>query len=230
VLVAVVVLVVLLVAADRLAVFVADRAVASKIQTSQKLESRPSVKIEGFPFLTQVISNNYQAVRLKAHNVTVGDSDRRVAIRDLVARLTGIKANRDFSQATAKTVNGTATVSYAELSRVVGVPLHFDGTNASGVGRLATTKAVSALGLSVSGSVSAQVNVIGGDSLQFSSVQVKFADTGISLPQTVTDQFTSVFHDQLSLKGLPFGLAIERIVITASGVSVVAEASDVALR
>jgi hypothetical protein len=112
---------------------------------------------------------------------------------------------------------------------VVGVPLHFDGTNANGVGRLATTKTLSALGLSVTGSVSAEVNVVGGDALQFSSVQVKLADTGISLPQTVTDQFTSVFHDQLSLKGLPFGLTIDHIIVTRSGVSVVASGNHVSL-
>jgi len=225
----VIVLAVLLVVIDRVAVYIADRAAADQIKNSQHLSSRPTVRIEGFPFLTQVLGSRYRAVSVKASGVTVGDSDRMVTIRDFDARLTGIDTTRDFSRATADTVRGTATVSYPELSRVIGVPLNYDGANASGAGRLVATETLGVLGASVSGSVSAQVDVVGGDRLQFSSVRVSAADAGISLPQTVTDQFASVFSRQLSLKGLPLGLTIERIVVSRTGVSIVAAGTDVPL-
>jgi len=225
----VLVLAILLVVADRVALVIADRAVASKIQSTQNLSRRPGVHIEGFPFLTQVIGNRYRAVRLNASQVTVGDSGRKVTMKTVNARATGINTTRDFSRATADTVSGTATVTYSELSRVVGVPLRYDGTGADGAGRVATTKTLSALGLSVTGSVSAEVNVLGGDRLQFSQVRVTLADTGVSLPQSTTDQFLSVFGNQLSLSGLPFGLRIDRIIATPAGVEVAGSGTHVPL-
>lgn len=224
-----VVLAVLLVVADRVALLVADRAIASKVQSTQNLSRRPGVHIEGFPFLTQVIGNKYRAVRLNASDVTVGDSNRKVTMKTVNARATGIATTRNFSQATAHTVSGTATITYAELSHVVGVPLRYDGTGADGAGRVATTKTLSALGLSVTGSVSAEVNVLGGDRLQFSQVRVTLADTGVSLPQSTTDQFLSVFGNQLSLSGLPFGLRIDRIIATKAGVEVTGSGTNVPL-
>lgn len=224
-----VVLAVLLVVADRVALVIADRAIASRVQSTQHLSRQPGVHIEGFPFLTQVIGNKYRAVRLNASDVTVGDSNRKVTMKAVNARATGIHTTRDFSQATADTVSGTATVTYAELSQVVGVPLRYDGTGADGAGRVATTKTLSALGLSVTGSVSAEVNVLGGDRLQFSQVRVTLADTGVSLPQSTTDQFLSVFGNQLSLSGLPFGLRIDRIIATEAGVAVTGSGTNVPL-
>ena len=68
VLIVVAVLAVLLVGADRAAVWAAQRGLAAAIQQSQDLAETPEVHIGGFPFLTQAISGNYQQV-----DVTVAD-------------------------------------------------------------------------------------------------------------------------------------------------------------
>jgi hypothetical protein len=51
----IVVLGLLLVLADRVAWWVAERGVATAIQESENLPQRPGVSIGGFPFLTQAI-------------------------------------------------------------------------------------------------------------------------------------------------------------------------------
>src|SRR5690348_14973565 len=86
------VVVLLLVAADRIGLLMAERTVASKVQSSQHLANRPAVHIEGFPFLTQVIANRYRAVKLDSDHLTVGAQDKRVALDSLDARLTGVRA------------------------------------------------------------------------------------------------------------------------------------------
>lgn len=222
-------MVVLLVAADRVALLIAERQVAAKVQSSQQLTSRPSVSIEGFPFLTQVISNRYHAVRLGAKDLTVGTGSDRVQISTLTARLTEVRATDHFSGVTARTVTGTATVSYAELSRVIGVKLGYAGPSADGNGRVQASSSVSVQGTTITGTASAEVGVTGSQLLTFSAVKVSLADTGVSVPQSVTDQLGSVFGKQLALSGLPFGLRVQRLVAGPSGVQVTATARDVSL-
>jgi hypothetical protein len=222
--VSLIVLVLLLVAADRIGVLVAERVVASKVQSSQGLTSRPSVHIEGFPFLTQVIANRYQAVRLDANDLTVGDRTKRVTLDLLDARLTGVRATNHFSGVTAQQVTATAKISFPELSRLLGVPISYQAG-----GRVQASKSVTVLGQTITGTVSARVSVPGGDTLGFSDVRVGIADTAIQLPQSAVNELSAVFSQQLSLTGLPFRLRVQRFDTSSQGISVTASASDVTL-
>ncbi len=219
-----IVLVLLLVAADRIGVLVADRVVASKVQSSQNLSSRPAVHIEGFPFLTQVIANHYKAVRLNADHLTVGDQGKQVTLDSLTTRMTGVRATNHFSGVTADQVTGTAEIGYPELSRLLGVPISYQ----SG-GRVQTRKSLTVLGQTITGTVSARVTTPGGDTLAFSDVRVGIDNTGVQLPQAIVDQLTAVFSQQLSLTGLPFRLRVRQLDATSGGVSITATASNVAL-
>lgn len=217
-------LVLLLVAADRIGLAVAQGKVADKVQSSQHLSTRPSVHIEGFPFLTQVIANHYQAIRLDANQVTVGSQDKRVTLDRLHARLTGVRATKHFSGVTADQVVANAKISYSELSQLLGVPISY----ANG-GRVQAQRSVTVLGRTVTGTVSAVVTVPGGDELGFADARVGVADTSISLPQSAVSELTAVFANQLSLSGLPFGLRVRQITPDSSGVQVSATATDVSL-
>jgi DUF2993 family protein len=223
------VVVILLVVVDRVAVVVAEHRVADKVKSSQDLASTPSVSIEGFPFLTQVIGNHYRDVRVNAKDLTVGASSDRLKVSQLTARLGGVRATGHFSGVTATTVNGTASVGYAELSRVVGVSLGYAGIGTDGRGRVSAMKSASALGKTITGTVSAEVNIVGGSLLTFSAIKVGISDVGLQLPQSVTDQFAAIFAKQLSLSGLPFGLQVQSITVAKSGVSITAIGHNVAL-
>jgi hypothetical protein len=218
------VLVLLLVAADRVAVAVAQGKVADKVQSSQRLNTRPSVHIEGFPFLSQVIANHYGEIRLDADQLTVGSQDKRITLGRLDARLTGVRATNNYSGVTADQVAATAKISYPELGQLLGVPISY----APG-GRVQATRSVTVLGKTVTGTVSAVVTVPGGDQLGFSDVRVGVADTSISLPQSAISELTAVFAHQLSLAGLPFGLRVRQIAPDSGGVQVSATASNVTL-
>ena len=214
----------LLVAVDRIGLLVAERQIASRVQSSQDLDRSPSVKIEGFPFLTQVLANHYPSVRLSADNLTVGDSDRTVKLASLNARLQDVRTIGRFSGATAQTANGTALLSYSELSRAIGVTLGY-----AGGGRVQASSSVEVLGQTITGTASAEVGVTGGDELTFDAVRVGLPQGGIAVPDQLTNQFSSVFANKLSLRGLPFHLRIQQLVATEDGVQIAATARDLTL-
>ena len=223
-LVLVVVLAVLVVAADRVGLLVAERQIASRVQSSQDLNARPDVDIEGFPFLTQVLANDFPTVKLAAQDFVVGSSDRRLRLADLDARLHDVRAVDNFSGATAQTADGTAMLTYPELSRALGVTVGY-----AGGGRVQTSSSVEVLGKSVTGTASAEVGVAGGDELTFSSVRVGVPQAGVSVPEQLTDQLSSIFKSKLSLRGLPFHLRIQQLVATEDGVRIAATARNLVL-
>lgn len=218
-------MVVLVIAADRISLLVAERVIASKVQTSQHLSRQPSVTIEGFPFLTQVIGNDYHAIRASGSDITLGASGQRVTVSSFSARLSGVSTFDQFHGVTAKTVTGSATLGYDQLSKVLNVPLAY----ATG-GRIQATRSVEVLGKTVTATVSAVVTVPGGDELAFSDVRVAVQDVGVEVPSLVTNQLSSIFQRKLSLAGLPFGLRITQLTAASSGVQIDAVASNVRLR
>ena len=63
------VLVALLAVLDRIALVAAQHDVAQRLQTDAHLSNSPSVKIRGFPFLTQLIGGNYDDVDVTMHGL-----------------------------------------------------------------------------------------------------------------------------------------------------------------
>ncbi|MBV9823928.1 MAG: DUF2993 domain-containing protein [Actinobacteria bacterium] len=223
-LVVLLVLAVLAVIADRVGRVVAEQQISKKVQSSQDLDRRPTVDIEGFPFLTQVVANHYPTVHLTAQNLTVGSAERKVRLANLDARLHDVRTIDNFSGASVQTAEGTAMLSYAELSRALGVNLGY-----AGGGRVQASKTVQALGQSLTGTASADVSVAGGDELTFSAVRVGLSQGGVAVPKQVTDQFASLFEDKLSLRGLPFHLRIQQLVADEDGVHIAATARGLTL-
>jgi hypothetical protein len=86
--IALLVLVGLLVAVDFGAAALAESAVSRQMREQLGLADDPSVRINGFPFLTQAISGEYRSVDVSAQRISVGD------LRDLEVRaqLRGVTA------------------------------------------------------------------------------------------------------------------------------------------
>jgi len=112
-----IVLIGLLIAADFGAKAFAESAIASKIDSSG-LGTKPSVSIEGFPFLTQVAARNLKQIDISASNFTV----KQVVISSLNATATGVRPDSSFNGATIKQINGTVVVSFTTITNLVPVP------------------------------------------------------------------------------------------------------------
>jgi LmeA-like phospholipid-binding len=209
-----VVLIALLVAADRVALLVAERAAAKTLQSSQHLDRAPSVSIAGFPFLTQLAAGHFDKVTLAASDLTVGRAGRTVRISKVTVDLHGAHAARDLSSVHADTASATAAISYSDLSATLGVPLAY------GVGRITARKSVSIAGQQFSAAVAAEARIVDG-SLRFVSPQVSVDGVGgAAVPQPVIDLLSSVFGDPIALTHLPFGLTVRSVTADARAVRI----------
>ncbi|WP_406200429.1 DUF2993 domain-containing protein [Kitasatospora sp. NBC_01560] len=109
----------LLLGADRIAVGVAEDEAADQMVKSGRMSQRPDVTIEGFPFLTQVLSMKLDDVRITADGLTVGDGTHQVALHSFKARLAGVAVSDSMTSATVDSGTGTGLISYADLAQLL---------------------------------------------------------------------------------------------------------------
>lgn len=232
-LIALVVLVVLFVAVDRIALVIAEDQIASRIATAYSMPVQPGVSITGFPFLTQVVSGNYQQIGVTADQVQADG----VTLHDLNVHLTGVHASisqllgSGSSMITADRAAGTALVDFATVDKqlpqqtqvsvggqnvaVSGLRLSPDGKNlklsgnASVLGVSAPVSATATLSVSPSGiTVTPEGATVAG---------------GLSIPASdiASMRFT------VPLSGLPLHLHVTSVAVTPGGLRVGAAARNV---
>ena len=232
-LIGVAVLAVLLVAADRISVAVAENQISDRLTSAYGLPDKPGVSITGFPFLTQVVSGNYQQIDVTANQVQANG----VTLHDLNVHLTGVHATisqilgSGSSMVTADRAAGTALVDFATVKQrlpqqtqvslggqnltVSGLELSPDGTNlklsgtASYLGISAPVSATAALSVSPSGiTVTPEdVTVAGGLSIPGSAIsRLRFTVPVSNLPLHL--HLTSV---QVTPDGLRVGAAARNV-------------------
>jgi hypothetical protein len=219
-LITLIVLVGLLVAADRIGLLVAERTAGNTIRTSQNLDSTPSVSVAGFPFLTQLGTGHFKQITVKAKDVPVGTSSRTLNVAAVTVVLHDVRVARDLSRVQATSATAAATISYADLSHTLGITVAYGGTS-SGVGRVQATASVTVLGQSISGSVSAGVQVTG-DTLKF----VDPAVNGTNLPSAAVPLLQQIYGVPLALSGLPFNVKVAGVAATPDGIVIDLSGAD----
>ena len=221
-LVVLIVLVGLLVAADRIGAVVAGREIASRVQTAYNLPSKPSVSVHGFPFLTQLASGNYHEIDVSVPSVSANG----VTVDGLTARLTGVRAplnnlfGRSPSGITAADVAGSGTVPFSSVRGRLprGVQLSQDG----GALRLAGT--VTYLGVTVPVSADASLSATG-SGIAVTPTRISVASGSISaLSSVISGRFRFV----IPVTGLPLHLSVNAVTVVPGGVRVSASAANVA--
>ena len=114
----VIVLLIILVIGDRVALAVTENDMASQF-TANGFPVKPSVTIQGFPFLTQLAAKDFNQVDISASNVPAGP----VTITSINATITGMHISGYSSSANAKIdhITATAFVSFGALAAAGGV-------------------------------------------------------------------------------------------------------------
>lgn len=208
-LIALLVLVGLLVAADRIGVVVAEGAVARTVQQSQHLEHKPDVDITGFPFLTQLIAGKFDKITLSDQDVRLGTARRTLALRYVHVTLTDVRVARDFTSATAAQTTATATAGYAALSRATGLTVTYAGT-----GRVRATVTEKLAGQQLRATVTVRP-VVRHDAIAFADPRISAG--GRTLPAAVTHALAAVFGAPIPLAALPYGLSVASLVADRGG-------------
>lgn len=106
----VIVILVLLVIADRVGNAIAEDQFATQAQQSG-LGVKPSVDIHGFPFLTQLASDDFKTVTMTAQNVPAGP----LSISSINVTATGLHP-QSMSAAKVDHISGTGLVTFSALA------------------------------------------------------------------------------------------------------------------
>jgi len=225
-LIALVVLAGLLVAADRIGVVVAQRALAAEIRTELALQQTPEVRIGGFPFLTQAARGRYEDVHVVLPDVDAGSlQDIRVD-----ARLAGVRTpladvlRRQVDEVQVDRITGDLTIGYEELARA-------SGTSGLRIARqgdaLRVSGSVEVLGRQVDASAVGRVDVENNE-LVITAEQAEVG--GVQLPQAALDTAGRLLSFRVSPQGLPLSLRITGVRIGDGALDVSAVSEDAVLR
>lgn len=217
-LVALLVLVGLAVAADRIVLKLAEQRAATALQQSQQLRSTPSVSFAGFPFLTQLATGRFHQVTVTAHGVDVG-RDASLHVATVTVRLDDVTASDSYHQFRAARATADATVDYADLSRTVGVPIRYAGD-----GRIRTHTTVTVAGRQYTGTITAGIRASSNEGLTFVDPSVHVP--GRQLPPEAVHVFESVLAQPTSLAGLPFDVRVDGAAATPAGAVLRLSGSD----
>ncbi len=214
------VLVVLLVAVDRVAVAVAETKISDRMAASYQLSAKPGVTIQGFPFLTQVIAGDYREVDVSVSRVSVGS----IGLTGLHARLDGVHASLaqllrgGMSAVTADRASGSAVIPYRELA---GWLPH--GIRLSRAGRdVRISGSVHVLGMRVPLSGTATPSVTG-NGIRVVPHGLTVA-SGLTLPAGAVASRVGVV---IPLTNLPLHLRVASVAVTGTGLRAGATARDV---
>ena len=221
-----VLLVLLLVAADRVALVVAEREVATQLQASGDLSARPSVSIKGIPFLTQAIGGVYDEVEVRAEDVTAGNG----RLSEFSASLAGVQVplsdalSGSVSSVPVSSLTATVLLSYADLtSRLADRRL----TVSPGPrGLVRVTGSVTVLGRTVSASALSSVTLSGTSvvvTAERFEVGARPADRVLTAALGKRLDFTARIGE------LPYGLRLTGVTIQPAGVVATASAKDTVL-
>jgi len=205
----IIVVVVLLVVLDFAARLVAENVMATKIQ-QQGLQHKPSVSIDGFPFLTQVAGRDLQQVGLSDVDQPAG----KLTITSLDATARNIRLNTySFSSGTIGSLSGTALISFSSLASTLTAQvgplasvLNGAGLNLTDAGHNDVRASLNVL--VVSGSATWHVSLLPGSVLNIRLVGSN------GLPGSLLGAIQNI---DLTIPKLPLGLRIDSVQVTQAG-------------
>lgn len=200
-LITLVVLAVLFVIADRVAVRYAENQFASQVQSQGGLSNKPTVNIEGFPFLTQLAARKFNEVQLTAATEKAGP----VVIENLHVTMRNMQLINGFSSARVGSLNGTGLITFGSVAQAANVP----GLKISALNNT-EAKVTIDLGF-ISGSGVAKVTKAGPNKINIAVVNAG----GIPL-----SALGGLSNMTITIPGLPMGLNVQSVTMTQQGILV----------
>jgi hypothetical protein len=198
---------------DQVAKAVAQNAIAQKIQSSG-LSAKPSVNIEGWPFLNQLAAKDIKVIDISGNNVTASGS--KVAF-SFTAKATGVHLSSLSSSASATVdqINGQATLPFSS----VGSLLPVSGATIT-ADPAAGPNAIKA-DLGIAGSVTGTVKQSGTSKIVISlnSASGLASILGSAAGQSFT----------IDVPKLPAGLVVRSVRVNSQGIVATASASNTTL-
>jgi hypothetical protein len=249
----VLVLGVLLVAADFALAAAGEYQIAQRMREKLQLDEDPSVRINGFPFILQAIRGDYQHVRIDAYGVPIKNEQQGVDLRDLDisadlrhtrVELADLLAG-NVSKATIDQVDGSIKIKALDLNRLANQVTPFDKLSIEPDNRVATPtpaadadpkapKTTAAIKLSGQTNVAGKVVTLtayGQIALVSGAIQINIDD--IELDDASLKQIVPQLRQALAIKidpgTLPFGATPTAVEVESGSFTLRGVITDVPL-
>lgn len=246
----VIVLGVLLVAADFALAAAGEYQIAQRMREKLQLDEDPSVRINGFPFTLQALRGDYQHVEIRAYGVPIKDEGTNVDLRDLDVEadllhtrveLSDLLAG-NVSKATIDTVRGSVRIKAMDLNRLANQVTPFDKLSIEPDNRAATTppadpnapKTTAAIKLSGQTNVAGRnvtLTAYGQIALASGAIQITIDDIELedtSLKQIIP-QLRQALATTINPGTLPFGATPTAVEVESGAFKLSGEITDVPL-
>ncbi len=251
-LVILVILAVGFVVADRALVHVAQQKIAIAIQDDGHLANRPTVRVHGFPFVTQAVRGRYTDIEVTATDLFssvpatsaaaasgVGaGADTGTRAADIGARgstltldLRGVRiplveaASGHVASVAITQASGAVTVTFADLERAAKVP----GLSLSAgqqANEVAVTESVEVAGVPVKETLNATLTTAGHT---ITSHAAQLTGSAARLSAQVLAALRAHASFSIVVPGLPPGLRLGQVSVGVSGVELPVEQTDLTL-
>ncbi|GLY48590.1 DUF2993 domain-containing protein [Lentzea sp. NBRC 102530] len=248
--VTVIVLGVLLVAADFALAAAGEYQIAQRMREKLQLSEDPSVRINGFPFALQALRGDYQHVEIRASGVPVKDEQQGVDLRDLDVEADLLHTRVELadllagnvSKATIDTVKGSVRIKALDLNRLANQVTPFDKLSIEPDNRVATPaqtdpaapKTTAAIKLSGETNVAGKVVTLtayGQIALVSGAIQINIDD--IELNDASLKQIIPQLRQALAIKidpgTLPFGAVPTAVEVESGSFKLSGQIADVPL-
>jgi hypothetical protein len=251
--IAVLVIVALAVAADFGAAAAAEYTVAKQMRQQLNLASDPSVRINGFPFLTQAVAGHYTSIDIQASGVSADplhNLDVEATLHDVDAPLAEVISG-DLHSVRAAKVDGRIRIKDTDLGRAIGIEdlriqqpsdqeikeLFPPGTptSASPRGTRAPIKMVATTDLAGQRTEVVAFGVIEltRGSVRISASNVRLGRDGVGtvgLPRPIRQTLLNALSTNIKTDGLPFAVTPTRLWVETGSIVVEGTATNVSLR
>ncbi|MGW0897413.1 LmeA family phospholipid-binding protein [Streptomyces goshikiensis] len=219
--------------ADRWAVGYAENRLAERIQQARPGQvGGAEVEIHGFPFLTQALSHDLDQVDLRLKDVEAIADGRKTRLSQVDASFRGVKLNGSYSGGTAERAEGTALLTYADLTEASqnGVTLTYGGAP----GKVKVTATVDVLGKKITRSVVSTVTLVDGPAGKGANGEKVVRVRADQVPGEGVPGIEGMIRKQTDFdrrlgEGLPSGLRLSALTSDESGVHLTLAGTDVSL-
>ena len=209
-----VVILVVLFIGDMVAKAYAQNTIANKVESSG-LGTKPSVTIEGWPFLTQIAAHDVKTIDISASNVTTGTSKVPFSFS---AKATGVHLNSSFNGATVDKINGSATLTYASVASLIPIPgLTIGPDPSAGANAVQLSTALGGATGKIEQTSANQITLQLGSLTGLASVLGGLTGSNVAQSYIIT------------IPKLPAGLVVRSVGVTSKGIVATASATNTTL-
>lgn len=209
-------LIVALIVVDRVAVLVTDSVAARVLKSDMQLRTEPSVKVHGFPFLTQVVDGDYRDVTVDATSLrtrSLSDVSASVQLHGIHVSLSNA-VRQHLDNVKINSADGTLNLPFSSVQQLTpSSRLHLSDVG----GALQVSGMLPGVNTTASGTATLRVD---GDTVDVQVDRVRAG--GVTVP-------TSALNFQIPIGRLPFGLKITGVQIQPDAVRVQAHASNLVI-